>query len=70
MYLEDIYTIAVNLAGLPGASIPAGLAKGLPVGMHLVAPDFAESKLLNIAHQFQSNTDWHKRKPPICDGEG
>ena len=70
MYLEDIYTIAVNLAGLPGASIPAGLAKSLPVGIHLVAPDFAESKLLNIAHQFQSNTDWHKRKPPIRDGEG
>jgi aspartyl-tRNA(Asn)/glutamyl-tRNA(Gln) amidotransferase subunit A len=69
MYLEDIYTIAVNLAGLPGISIPAGLSKNLPIGMHLVTPDFAESKLLNIAHQFQLNTDWHKRKPSIFEGE-
>jgi len=60
MYLEDIYTIAVNLAGLPGMSVPAGLANGLPVGMHLVASDFAESRLLNVAHQFQLNTDWHR----------
>ena len=63
MYLEDIYTIAVNLAGLPGISIPAGLAKGLPVGMHIVGKDFGEAKLLNVAHQFQQQTDWHKRKP-------
>jgi len=60
MYLEDIYTIAVNLAGLPGMSVPAGLANCLPVGMHLVASDFAESRLLNVAHQFQLNTDWHR----------
>ena len=60
MYLEDIYTVAVNLAGLPGMSVPAGLANGLPVGMHLVASDFAESRLLNVAHQFQLNTDWHR----------
>ena len=60
MYLEDIYTIAVNLAGLPGMSVPVGLVNGLPIGMHLVAGDFAESRLLNIAHQFQLNTDWHR----------
>jgi aspartyl-tRNA(Asn)/glutamyl-tRNA(Gln) amidotransferase subunit A len=63
MYLEDIYTIAVNLAGLPGISIPVGTAAGLPVGMQLVGPDFAEAKLLNIAHQFQCHTDWHRQKP-------
>lgn len=67
MYLEDIYTIAVNLAGLPGMSIPVGLPGGMPTGMHLVANDFAEAKLLNVAHQFQLNTDWHKRKPTALD---
>ena len=60
MYLEDIYTIAVNLAGLPGMSVPVGLVNGLPIGMQLVASDFAESRLLNVAHQFQLNTDWHR----------
>ena len=63
MYLEDIYTIAVNLAGLPGISIPAGLVNGLPVGLHLVGSDFAEARVLNVAHQFQQNTDWHRQKP-------
>ena len=63
MYLEDIYTIAVNLAGLPGMSIPAGLVNGLPVGLQLVGRDFDEARLLNIAHQFQLATDWHTRKP-------
>ena len=62
MYLEDIYTIAVNLAGLPGMSVPVGLANGLPIGMHLVASDFGESRLLNVAHQFQLNTDWHRQR--------
>lgn len=63
MYLEDIYTIAVNLAGLPGISIPAGSTsasgKALPIGIQLVGSDFAEAKVLNIAHQFQQNTAWH-----------
>ena len=63
MYLEDIYTIAVNLAGLPGMSIPAGFANGLPVGLQLVGRDFAEAKLLNVAHQFQLATDWHTKAP-------
>jgi aspartyl-tRNA(Asn)/glutamyl-tRNA(Gln) amidotransferase subunit A len=63
MYLEDIYTIAVNLAGLPGASIPAGSVNNLPIGLHLVTNDFEESKLLNVAHKFQQSTEWHKRKP-------
>ena len=63
MYLEDIYTIAVNLAGLPGISIPVGLAGGLPVGMQIVGGDFQEAKLLNVAHQFQRATDFHRLKP-------
>lgn len=63
MYLEDIYTIAVNLAGLPGISIPAGFAGGLPTGLHIVGPEFAESKVLSAAHQFQNLTDWHKARP-------
>jgi aspartyl-tRNA(Asn)/glutamyl-tRNA(Gln) amidotransferase subunit A len=65
MYLEDIYTIAVNLAGLPGMSIPCGLSKGLPVGLQIVAGDFAEAKLLNVAHQYQLSTDWHTRRPAM-----
>lgn len=64
MYLNDIYTIPANLAGLPAASIPAGFTQaGLPVGLHLITPYLAESKLLNIAHQFQQNTDWHLQSP-------
>jgi aspartyl-tRNA(Asn)/glutamyl-tRNA(Gln) amidotransferase subunit A len=65
MYLEDIYTIALNLAGLPGMSVPAGFVEGLPIGMQLVAKDYAEAKLLNVAHQFQQVTDWHKQKPSL-----
>ncbi|MCB1671437.1 MAG: Asp-tRNA(Asn)/Glu-tRNA(Gln) amidotransferase subunit GatA [Gammaproteobacteria bacterium] len=65
MYLEDIYTIAVNLAGLPAISIPSGQSNGLPVGMHIVAGDFEEARLLNVAHQFQRATDWHSRKPSL-----
>ena len=63
MYLEDIYTIAVNLAGLPAISIPAGIVNGLPLGMHIVGKDFDEAKVLNVAHQFQQQTDWHRQKP-------
>ena len=63
MYLEDIYTIAVNLAGLPAISIPAGIANGLPLGMQIVGRDFGEAQILNVAHQFQQQTDWHRQKP-------
>lgn len=63
MYLSDIYTILVNLAGLPGMSIPAGFINQLPVGLQLIGPAFSESKLLNAAHQYQLVTDWHKRTP-------
>lgn len=63
MYLSDIYTIALNLAGLPGMSIPAGFVKQLPVGMQLIGNYFSESRLLNVAHQFQQATDWHQQAP-------
>ncbi|MGH8648895.1 MAG: amidase family protein, partial [Burkholderiales bacterium] len=65
MYLNDIYTVPANLAGLPGLSIPCGSdAKGLPVGLQIVGNYFAEAKMLGIAHQYQLATDWHKRTPP------
>ncbi|WP_043526879.1 Asp-tRNA(Asn)/Glu-tRNA(Gln) amidotransferase subunit GatA [Litchfieldella xinjiangensis] len=63
MYLQDIYTIAINLAGIPGISIPVGLAGSRPVGLQILAPHFAEPQLLNIAHQFQQATDWHRQQP-------
>ena len=62
MYLEDIYTIAVNLAGLPGISIPAGFSNGLPIGMHIIGKHFEEAKVLNVAHQFQQETKWHNQR--------
>ena len=65
MYLSDIYTIAVNLAGLPGMSIPAGFgAKNHPVGLQLIGNYFSEAKMLNVAHQYQQATNWHMRLPP------
>jgi aspartyl-tRNA(Asn)/glutamyl-tRNA(Gln) amidotransferase subunit A len=62
MYLSDIYTVSVNLAGLPGISIPAGFSAGLPVGMQLIGNYFEEAKLLNVAHRFQQETDWHQQQ--------
>jgi len=63
MYLNDIYTIGANLAGLPGLSMPCGFVDELPMGLQLVGPHFAEDRLLNAAHQFQQATDWHRRCP-------
>ncbi|MGD9603612.1 MAG: Asp-tRNA(Asn)/Glu-tRNA(Gln) amidotransferase subunit GatA [Gammaproteobacteria bacterium] len=63
MYLSDIYTTAVNLAGLPGLSIPAGFVDNMPVGLQLIGDYFAESRLLNVAHRYQLETDWHLRAP-------
>jgi aspartyl-tRNA(Asn)/glutamyl-tRNA(Gln) amidotransferase subunit A len=63
MYLNDIYTIGANLAGLPGVSVPGGFIDGLPMGLQLVGPHFSEAKLLNAAHQYQLATDWHKHAP-------
>lgn len=62
-YLEDIYTVPANLAGIPGLSMPAGMIDGLPVGVQLQAPYFQEARMLNVAHQFQQHTDWHAQAP-------
>jgi aspartyl-tRNA(Asn)/glutamyl-tRNA(Gln) amidotransferase subunit A len=75
MYLSDIYTIAVNLAGLPGMSIPCGFAEksdvrnqpALPVGLQIIGNYFDEARMLNVAHQYQRATDWHMRMPDECD---
>jgi len=69
MYLNDIFTIPANLAGLPAGSIPAGFtAEGLPAGLHLITPYLQEAKMLNIAHKFQQITDWHTRIAPTAIG--
>jgi aspartyl-tRNA(Asn)/glutamyl-tRNA(Gln) amidotransferase subunit A len=66
-YLEDIYTITANLAGIPGLSMPAGFVDGLPVGVQLLAPYFQEARLLNVAHHYQQVTDWHTQAPADFD---
>jgi aspartyl-tRNA(Asn)/glutamyl-tRNA(Gln) amidotransferase subunit A len=63
MYLNDIYTIGANLAGLPALSVPCGFVGGLPVGLQIVGPHFAEGRILNVAHRFQLETDWHRQSP-------
>ena len=63
MYMQDVYTISTNLAGLPGLSMPGGLMNNLPVGIQLIGNYFSEAKLLNIAHIFQTNTNWHNLTP-------
>ena len=68
MYLNDIYTIGANLAGLPGMSVPCGFVDDLPVGLQIVGSHFSEARLLNIAHRFQQVTDWHTRAPDMTVG--
>jgi aspartyl-tRNA(Asn)/glutamyl-tRNA(Gln) amidotransferase subunit A len=69
MYLNDIYTIGANLAGLPALSIPCGFGRGgLPVGLQIVGDYFAEARMLNLAHRFQRATDWHLRLPAMAKG--
>jgi aspartyl-tRNA(Asn)/glutamyl-tRNA(Gln) amidotransferase subunit A len=69
MYLNDIYTIGANLAGLPAMSIPCGFGRGgLPVGLQIVGDYFAEARMLNLAHRFQRATDWHLRMPAMARG--
>jgi aspartyl-tRNA(Asn)/glutamyl-tRNA(Gln) amidotransferase subunit A len=63
MYLQDVYTIATNLAGLPGMSIPAGFSNGLPVGLQLMGNYFDEARMLDVAHAYQQVTDWHQQMP-------
>jgi len=68
MYLEDIYTISVNLVGLPAMSIPAGFTKNnLPVGLQIIAPYMQEAKLLNVGHKYQQESDWHLQSPEGFD---
>ena len=65
MYLSDVCTLPINIAGLPAISIPAGFADGLPIGMQIIAKPFAEETILKIAHAYQQSTDWHKRRPNL-----
>jgi aspartyl-tRNA(Asn)/glutamyl-tRNA(Gln) amidotransferase subunit A len=65
MYLSDVFTIPVNIAGLPAISIPAGFTEGLPIGLQIIAKPFAEETILKIAHTYEKFTDWHKQKAGI-----
>ena len=65
MYLSDVCTLPVNIAGLPAISIPAGFADGLPIGLQLIGKPFAEETILKIAHAYEQATEWHKRRPNI-----
>ncbi len=65
MYLSDVCTLPINIAGLPGISIPAGFANGLPIGLQIIGKPFSEETILKIAHAYQQVTDWHKRRPEI-----
>ncbi len=65
MYLADVCTLPINIAGIPGIVVPAGFIDGLPVGMQILAKPFAEETLLRIAYAYEQSTDWHKQKPPI-----
>jgi len=69
MYLEDVYTLAANLAGLPGMSVPAGFVDSKPVGLQLIGQHFGESRLLNVAHRYQQATDWHAQHPTMPEGK-
>lgn len=69
MYLNDIYTLSANLAGLPGLSLPCGFSReGLPIGLQLLAPPFEEERLLRAARMYERATDWHLRRPPLAAG--
>jgi aspartyl-tRNA(Asn)/glutamyl-tRNA(Gln) amidotransferase subunit A len=66
MYMEDVYTLSVNLAGLPGMSVPAGFIDGLPIGLQLIGKAFDEQTLLNTGHCFQQRTAWHEAQPDLA----
>lgn len=66
MYLADIFTIAANLAGICGLSVPCGFSSGLPVGLQLLGPSFGEEAILRVAHSFQQQTDWHRKRPALA----
>ena len=65
MYLSDIYTVPVNVAGVPSISVPCGFGDGMPVGMQLIGPSLSEETLLRIAHAYEQATEWHQMKPPL-----
>ena len=66
MYLSDVFTTSVNLAGLPGLSVPCGFdAAGLPIGLQLIAPPFSEEIALRVGDAYQRETDWHRRRPSL-----
>jgi aspartyl-tRNA(Asn)/glutamyl-tRNA(Gln) amidotransferase subunit A len=68
MYLNDIYTVPAPLAGIPALSIPCGFGDtGMPVGLQIMGDYFQEARMLGVAHQYQSTTDWHRRRPAGCD---
>jgi aspartyl-tRNA(Asn)/glutamyl-tRNA(Gln) amidotransferase subunit A len=66
MYLEDLYTVTANLAGIAGMSVPCGFtSEGLPIGLQLLAPPFQEPRLLQAAYHYQQQTDWHRKRPEL-----
>ena len=65
MYLSDVCTLPINIAGVPAISIPAGFADGLPIGLQIIGKPFGEETILKIAHAYQQVTDWHQQKPPV-----
>ena len=65
MYLSDVCTLPINIAGVPGISIPAGFADGLPIGMQIIGKPFGEETILRVAYAYEQATEWHKRKPEI-----
>ena len=65
MYLIDVCTLPVNIAGLPALSVPCGFSDGLPVGMQLIGPHLSEARLLQIGHAYEQATEWHRQRPPI-----
>ncbi len=65
MYLSDIFTLSVNLAGICGISIPCGFADGLPVGLQIMGKPFAEETVLRVAYAYEQATEWHKRRPAL-----
>jgi aspartyl-tRNA(Asn)/glutamyl-tRNA(Gln) amidotransferase subunit A len=65
MYLSDVCTVPVNIAGLPAISVPCGFSDGLPIGLQIIGPKFGEQNILNLAYAFEKSTEWHKYNPRI-----